>query len=74
MGREYLKLQTEHWGGFEAASRYRLFADIIREAMEKKVVIMDDFWRDDAFVVGKMLAAGDEHLLKQLESAAVKVA
>jgi len=66
--RAYLKLQIEHWGGFEATSRYRLFANVIREAMNKKIVTMNDFWEDDDYVMRKILTANDKHISSQLES------
>lgn len=67
-GREYLKLQINHWGGFEAASRYRLFANLLREALEKKVITMVDFGQDDAYVINKILESGDWGLEKQLKA------
>ena len=33
----YLTLQQKHWGGFEAASRFRLFADALRIALKDKI-------------------------------------
>ena len=31
---QYLKQQMQHWGGFEAVSRYRIFADLLRQALK----------------------------------------
>jgi hypothetical protein len=67
-GREYLKLQINHWGGFEAASRYRLFANLLREALEKNIITMADFWQDDKYVINKILGSGDWGLEKQLKA------
>lgn len=51
----FLHLQTHHWGGFEAASRYRLFADAMRLAISDGTVSLDDFWQNDDFVMQKVL-------------------
>lgn len=64
---EFLKLQTGHWGGFEATSRYRLFANVIREAIAKKIVLMKDFDEDDNYVMEKIIKAGDKKILGQLK-------
>lgn len=52
--RHFLKLQTEHWGGFEAVARYRLFADVLRLALKDKTVTISDFWQGDDFVLSKI--------------------
>lgn len=52
--RSYLKLQTEHWGGFEAVARYRIFANVLRQALDDGLVDMMDFWQDDAYVLEKL--------------------
>lgn len=71
----FLRLQTEHWGGFEAASRYRWFADCLRRAMECGQITLTDFWRDDAFVLKKIAKSAEItrqlHILKQKSLAAL---
>jgi len=52
--RYYLKMQLAHWGGFEAVSRYRIFADALRLALQDKTIDEADFWQDDDFVVSKL--------------------
>lgn len=66
LGREFLKLQMNHWGGFEAASRYRLFANVLREALEMKVIEIADFEKDDEWVINKVLGSGISDLLNKL--------
>jgi hypothetical protein len=53
----FLKQQMEYWGGFEAVARYKLFATALRQALQDKTITMDDFWQNDAFVVGKLVAS-----------------
>lgn len=66
LGREFLKLQINHWGGFEAASRYRLFADILREVMDKKLITLADFEQDDGYVMKRVLGTGNLELVNKL--------
>jgi len=58
----YLKCQMNHWGGFEAASRYRLFANALRQALKIGALTNDDFWQDDNFVVTKLLSTKDKRV------------
>jgi hypothetical protein len=55
--KHFLKLQMEHWGGFEAVVRYRLFADVLRQALKDGTVAMADFWQNDNFVLAKLTAS-----------------
>jgi len=52
--KEFLSIQMNHWGGFEASARFRLFADVLRQAIKKKIIKLSDFWRDDKFVTDKL--------------------
>ena len=36
--KEFLSIQMNHWGGFEASARFRLFADVLRQAIKKKII------------------------------------
>lgn len=62
--KSFLKQQVESWGGFETDVRYRFFADALRIALEKKIVNLDDFWKDDKFIMHKLEAAKDEDINK----------
>jgi len=56
----FLERQMNHWGGFEAVSRYRLFANALRQALKIGVLTNDDFWQDDNFVLTKLLGTNDK--------------
>lgn len=62
----FLKRQMEHWGGFEAASRYRLFANVLKLALDKKIILFKDFWKDDEFVLKKLEKTKDKEIIKIL--------
>ena len=55
-----------YWGGFEAASRYRIFADILKIALEKEILNFADFWQDDAFIINKLLKSKDKMIISKL--------
>ncbi len=64
--RNFLNKQQEHWGGFEAVSRYRLFANVLRTALDKKIITLNDFWEDDKFVLNKIEQAKEASIKRLL--------
>jgi hypothetical protein len=58
----FLLLQMNHWGGYEAVSRYRIFADVLRQAIQEGVIEYDDFWQDDEHVLSKLERDGREEI------------
>lgn len=65
--RDYLKCQTDHWGEFEAVGRYYLFSLVLRKFIEKKVLSLEDFCKDDDFVIGKIYKSRENNLIEDLE-------
>lgn len=63
----FLELQHTVWAGAETSARCRVFADILRLAVRKNVVTMDDFWQNDAAIVAKLWAADDARIHRALE-------
>lgn len=53
-GWNYNNLQQKSWGSREHCIRNYLFARVLREAMVKGVLTLDDFWQDDAYVLQKI--------------------
>jgi len=62
----FLKCQREHWGGAEAVARYYLFSLILKDALNKKILNIGDFYQNDNFVVSKLIKSRDRKILKQL--------
>ena len=60
----FLKSQMTHWGGFEANARYRIFANLLKYAMDKKIINFGDFWKYDEYVISKLKKSKDEKILK----------
>ncbi|MCL5016383.1 MAG: HD domain-containing protein [Patescibacteria group bacterium] len=63
----YLKKQMEHWGGYEAASRYRMLGNILKFALDNKIIKFSDFWRDDEYVIKKLKSSKNKKILSALK-------
>lgn len=63
----FLKCQREHWGGYEAVTRYYLFSSVLKEAIDKKILSTEDFYKDDDFVVSRLIKSKDKKILKTLK-------
>lgn len=69
--KNFLKLQADRWGGYETMTRYTIFANLLKEALGAEVIVLQDFFRTDNYVIGKLLAAKDKrytNTLKLLEN------
>ena len=69
--RNFLKLQKEHWGGFEAVSRYKLFSNALRIALKEGLIHTADFLNDDQYIIKKLSRVKDTRakaILKLLEA------
>jgi len=64
----FLRQQMEHWGEFEAVSRYRLFADVLRQALKDGTISEDDFWQNDDYVVKKLVGSKNAELQQILQA------
>lgn len=53
-GWNYRNLQQKSWGSRERCIRNFLFARVLREAMAKGALTLDDFWQDDTYVLQKI--------------------
>ena len=62
----YLKCQREHWGGYENAGRYYLLSSVVKEALDKKILALDDFYQDDNFIINKLVQSKDNQILEPL--------
>lgn len=65
--KEYLDLQNNHWGGYEAVARYHLFSSVLKRALEKDIVDRNDFWVNDNHVVKKLKNSKDKEILTTLD-------
>lgn len=64
---DFLKLQTRHWGGYEAMTRYHLFSQILKIAIDEKILHPKDFYEDDRFVLNKIENSGNKIIRESLK-------
>lgn len=60
--REFLRLQQIHWGGYESSTRFVVFGQLLRRAIDLGVISFDDFWKTDAEVVTKLRTSHDSSI------------
>jgi len=50
----FIKLQVKHWGDFEPVVRYHLFSELLKLALQEKIIKKMDFYKDDFFILTKL--------------------
>jgi len=58
----FLELQTQHWGGYQAMMRYHLFSVALKIALDKKILSEEDFHKDEPFVLNKIEKAQNKRI------------
>lgn len=62
----YLRLQMTRWGGYEVATRYDVLSRMLKRALELHVIEMNDFWKDDAYIVNRLEGCSDDFITRGL--------
>lgn len=65
-GYNYMKLHREHWGGPEWMLRYEIFAQILKEALSKKIIAEDDLYNNESFVLRLLSTSNNPNILNSL--------
>jgi len=58
----FLKCQSEHWGDAERNLRWYFFADAMKMALKNNIIVMDDFYKDDSYVVKKLISSKNKEI------------
>ncbi len=45
---------STHWGGRVHMYRYNLFIDLLKKAIDKKIISLDDFYKTDDYIIKKI--------------------
>lgn len=62
------KLRQElHWGSEESKKKYYLFSKIFKRALEKNILVFEDFWTTDCEVLVKLIDSGDLEIIENLK-------
>lgn len=63
----YLSLQMEHWGGYEAISRYKIFSSALRYAINQGWINKKDLMVDDIHVLDRLKERSDKKMTRILD-------
>lgn len=66
-GLSFLKLQEEHWGGFQARIRYEFLGKALKRALEEKIITKEDLFTDDETVLAKLENSENKEIQKILQ-------
>ncbi len=66
-GKEYARLNNEHWAGKEARARYYILANILKKAIERKIISKKHLNLTDYEVIEMLYEKGDDEILNGLE-------
>jgi len=64
---EYLRLQNEHWAGKQAMVRYYILANVLRLALEKKIINMNDIYKSESDILLLLEKSEIPEIVCQLE-------
>ncbi|MDP2673027.1 MAG: HD domain-containing protein [Nanoarchaeota archaeon] len=64
--KEYMLLQKENWGGDQARTRYYILSNILKKALDNKIILFDDLDKTDEDVLEKLNSCKEEYILKNL--------
>lgn len=62
----FLGLQTQFWGEYEAVIRYHIFSDILKYSLGKKVLDKDDFFKEEPQIISKLKKFKDPYVQEKL--------
>jgi len=62
----YHLFSTTHWGGPEHITKYCIFADALKQAVKIDLICLDDFWKNDKFILDKLKVSNDKIIQDKL--------
>ncbi len=68
----FLEFQKTHWGEPGDMYRYLFFANLLKYAIDKKVILETDFRKDDYYIINKLENSKDIFILNALEKVKTK--
>ncbi|MGY4884717.1 MAG: HD domain-containing protein [Nanobdellota archaeon] len=65
-GEEYARLQREDWGGEEARTRYYILSGVLREALNKKLISLEDLKKPEKDLLDSLYSSKNNFILQNL--------
>ncbi len=66
-GREYMKIQNEHFSGYESTARYYILSKLLKRAMKLGIISSEDFWQNDEYMINKLKESNDMEVANALQ-------
>ncbi len=66
-GREYARLQNEHWASAQARARYYVLASVLNNALESEIISYDDLRKTDNYILDLLSGSKNKEILKNLD-------
>lgn len=64
---DYLQMDYEHWSSPKEIALYKILANAIKLALERKIISQEDLFSDDDFVYQKLRSSHDQEILQYLD-------
>src|SRR3989344_498807 len=64
--RHYVYMSRNHWGEDKAKARFYIFADILKKALSKKIISIDDMMKTDKEILDVLRKSNDEDIISGL--------
>lgn len=64
--RNYIDLQSKHWAGDKARTRYYILSEALREGLNKKIIYLDDLNKTDYYVLNLLENSNNRFILDSL--------
>lgn len=66
-GYSFLNLQISDWSGYENISRYQIFAQVLKKAIQSKVISKEDFHtKDERYIIKRLEMSHDRFISHRL--------
>lgn len=62
----FLKRQQNHWGSYEAVSRYYLFSQALQELLKEKTIAISDFNNTEKYILSKLHLSNNQRVINIL--------
>ena len=64
--RYYSMCQRDYWSGNEAMLRYHFISMALKEALEKKVISMQDLYKDESYIIGRLRGSKESGIVRSI--------
>ncbi len=72
-GKHFLKVQSEHYASAETTVRYHLFSEILKIALNDRIISNSDFSRTETSIIEKLKKSKDNEIQKRLNALSGKL-